>query len=211
MTRVDGTDLLTELGRAPWRFLSLSRVLGTTAARLHDVAAPPTLPPLRAVVRARIGAAAPLSADERAVALDRRDALPDGDRLCPGDYHPANRLLGSAGPVLIDWTNATRGDPMADLARTHLLLRVAAVPAGSAAAVRVLERVGRTLFWRRVLASYRRLRPVDEARLARWELVRVAERLSEGLEDEYPALRAILHRAARPPVGRGPTDRRAPA
>jgi aminoglycoside phosphotransferase (APT) family kinase protein len=129
------------------------------------------------------------------MALDRLDALPDGDRLCHGDYHPANLLLGSTGPVLVDWTNASRGDPMADLARTRVLLRVAAGPTGGGAWIGAVERFGRGLLWRRLLTAYRRVRPVDAALLARWELVRVAERLRDGLEDEYPALLAILRQA----------------
>jgi aminoglycoside phosphotransferase (APT) family kinase protein len=41
--------------------------------------------------------------------------MPDGDRLCHGDF----RLINVSGQVLdlvvIDWPNACRGDPAADV------------------------------------------------------------------------------------------------
>jgi aminoglycoside phosphotransferase (APT) family kinase protein len=49
--------------------------------------------------------------------------LPDGgDRLVHLDIHPLNVLYGPNGPVLIDWTNASRGQPETDLAHTWLII-----------------------------------------------------------------------------------------
>lgn len=44
-----------------------------------------------------------------------------GGRLVHFDLHPDNVLLGPAGPVLIDWTNAHGGEPDADIALTWLI------------------------------------------------------------------------------------------
>ncbi|MFC0006666.1 phosphotransferase [Micromonospora siamensis] len=47
------------------------------------------------------------------------------------DLHPANVLLTSAGPVVIDWRNTDEGPPPLDRATTALLLaEVATEPAG---------------------------------------------------------------------------------
>jgi aminoglycoside phosphotransferase (APT) family kinase protein len=50
------------------------------------------------------------------------DDLPDGDRLCHGDFHPWNVI----GDVVVDWLDACTGDPSADVCRTYVLLRHAA-------------------------------------------------------------------------------------
>ena len=43
--------------------------------------------------------------------------------LCHLDLHPANVILSPAGPVVIDWTNATHEeDPAVDAALTYLIL-----------------------------------------------------------------------------------------
>jgi aminoglycoside phosphotransferase (APT) family kinase protein len=44
-----------------------------------------------------------------------------GDRLLHLDLHPANVLLSSAGPVVVDWTNARRGEPAFDVAITWVI------------------------------------------------------------------------------------------
>lgn len=49
-------------------------------------------------------------------------AMPDGDRLCHGDFHPFNILGDLDRPIVIDWPDACRGDPAADLCRSYVLL-----------------------------------------------------------------------------------------
>ena len=49
--------------------------------------------------------------------------MPDGDRLCHGDFHPINVLGEAARPFVIDWPDACRGDPAADVCRSYMLLR----------------------------------------------------------------------------------------
>lgn len=44
-----------------------------------------------------------------------------GDRLLHLDLHPANVILSSDGPVVVDWTNARRGEPEFDVAVTWVI------------------------------------------------------------------------------------------
>ena len=67
-----------------------------------------------------------LRAHARALASLHRDLhgvdYEDG-RLLHFDLHPENVILGSSGPVVIDWTNARSGDPAVDVALTWLIAR----------------------------------------------------------------------------------------
>jgi Ser/Thr protein kinase RdoA (MazF antagonist) len=196
MDRVDGTDLLTALARRPWTFAGSARALGRLQAQLHDAVAPPELPDLRELLDRRIRDAPHLSSRQRTYADGLLAELPDGDRICHGDFHPGNVILDASGPILIDWTNAARGDPTADLARTVLLLRVAPLPEGVSALARTVDQFGRNLFRRLWVRSYRRARPFDAERMGRWETVWAAARLAEGIEEEVPALLALLDERA---------------
>lgn len=42
--------------------------------------------------------------------------------LCHGDLHPGNVLVAPHGPVILDWFDASRGDPAADIARSWLMV-----------------------------------------------------------------------------------------
>jgi aminoglycoside phosphotransferase (APT) family kinase protein len=50
--------------------------------------------------------------------------MPDDDRLCHGDFHPMNILGDVSQPVIIDWPDARRGDPAADVCRSYLLMKL---------------------------------------------------------------------------------------
>src|SRR5262249_34395426 len=58
------------------------------------------------------------------VLLGRLAAMPDGDRLCHGDFHPVNVLGQNSLPMVIDWPDACCGDPAADVCRSYLLLKL---------------------------------------------------------------------------------------
>jgi aminoglycoside phosphotransferase (APT) family kinase protein len=56
--------------------------------------------------------------------LDGIAHMPDGDRLCHGDFHPMNILGEPSQPLIIDWPDARRGDPAADVCRSYLLMKL---------------------------------------------------------------------------------------
>ncbi|MGH3647754.1 MAG: phosphotransferase [Micromonosporaceae bacterium] len=73
-------------------------------------------------------AAAAILADlhTRLHALPARSANP-AVRILHLDLHPENVILTDQGPYLIDWRNATEGDPWLDVALTALILGQVAV------------------------------------------------------------------------------------
>lgn len=194
MDRVDGPDLITLMGRRPWTVPRVARIVGKEQAAIHGVVAPKELWSLREMVRWKIENAGDLPAALAEFALGVLDTLPDGDRLCHGDFHPGNVLMGPSGPAVIDWVGAARGDPAGDLARTRLLLRQGAVPGHMPALIRRMHALGRDTFFRLYLRAYARARPIDSALVDRWEVVRVADRVWEGIDAEQPLLLAQLRR-----------------
>ncbi len=191
--RVTGPSLEDVLREKPWQLAHAVRLLAETHAAVHARPAPDATP-LREQLDRRIRkAGAP--AHLRDAALRRLETLPNGEALCHGDFHPGNVLLSARGPLVIDWENETRGDPLADVARTELLLRMAhiyvahmarrVVTLGALAALIALYR-----------RSYRRASGVALDPLAAWRLPVVVTRLSEGITCEERHLLALASRLA---------------
>ncbi len=59
-----------------------------------------------------------LGSDLMSRCLKLLEKQPDGDRLSHNDYHPGNLIYGPKGLICIDWSDASQGDPLADVART---------------------------------------------------------------------------------------------
>jgi aminoglycoside phosphotransferase (APT) family kinase protein len=185
--RIEGTDLLTELGRAPWTVVRAARMCGSVHARMHACRVDDdALPALKRKLEGQL--ASPLvPAEFGDIAKKQLEALPDGNALCHRDFHPANVMRSPKGPVVIDWPNAARGAPEADVARTLLLLG-AGEPLSPTPVMRVLTKVGRDLFKWLYLGSYMRERPLDKAEVRRWALPIAVARLAEDIEVERPGL-----------------------
>lgn len=191
MERVSGPDALTRFGERPWLLRRLAAATGKAHAALLARAAPPAVRPFREVARSML--TSPLVPTSIATAaIERLERLPDGDRLLHGDLHPGNVLLGPTGPVVIDWENATSGPAAADLARTELLVRHAAIDDAS--------RIERTLIGlaRRAYARGHRRAVEDRighvAEVGAWLPVVAAMRLAEGDERERPVLLQLAER-----------------
>jgi aminoglycoside phosphotransferase (APT) family kinase protein len=189
MERLDGRDLLSLVGRRPWLVGSVARRCGRLHAELHAVPAPDELSTTAERVRMRMAASDAVPPALRDEALSELDALPQGDRLCHGDFHPGN-VIGEHH--VIDWGNATRGNPVADVARTWVVLEFSPLPPGSSATERGLARVGRGLLLRGYMRSYAREATVDPALFARWVRVRAIERLAQEIEGEREPILARL-------------------
>lgn len=193
LERLHGADMLTLLPRQPWRILGMARTLAATHLAVHQVAAPAELPELRSVLAARItDATMPTRLRDHTLRL--LDDLPEGDRLCHGDYHPGNLMLAADRAAVIDWPNAMRGDPAADHARTKLLLRYSAPLPEIPPVLRTLVTSSRSMFARRYARAYRAGAARQPRQVDSWLAVQAAARLAEGIAVERATLIALLER-----------------
>jgi len=97
-------------------------------------------------------------------------------------------MLGDQGPVIIDWTAATRGSPEADFARSLLILRLGAPPSNLPFFVRFLALFARSLIIHTINRTYRKSIAVDEELYRAWQLPVAVARLSDGIVEERQKL-----------------------
>ena len=204
MDRVDGVSTRAYLSGRPWAFRRLARLLADLHGDMHARSAP-GLPSQHKGLVAAISEAPGLTAGLRDRLLVHLASRPDGDRVCHGDFHPENVLITARGPVVIDWMTATSGSPAADVARTTLLLTMAAPLPATPAALRGLIAAGRRAFHASYLRRYLRLAAVGREQIIAWMPVVAAARLAERIEEERDALLRLVRRSA---IGNGTSQSR---
>jgi len=177
--RIDGPTLLNATLRAPWRMARYARVLADVQIANHRHRSA-ELPSLRESLDAGIRSAPMLDAGVKMALLEDLAALPDGDGVCHSDLHPDNIILTTRGPILIDWLTAKRGHPLADVARTVMLLRYGTMIDASPF-VEWASRLVRELQLAVYLQRYRRSLPATTTDLDAWMPIVCAARLNEDL------------------------------
>ena len=177
MDRVTGASLADEMTPEPP--LSAIKEMATLHLRLHRE--PGTgLPSLKSRLSANIESAEPLTQDLRDRLLLTLAALPDGDRVCHGDFHPWNILGSGSDAMIVDWLDACSGNPAADVCRTYLLMR------------RVLPAIAEAY-----VVTYAKAAELPADEIFTWLPVIAAARLAEDVPEENEDL---LHLAALAPV-----------
>jgi uncharacterized protein (TIGR02172 family) len=116
--RLDGDNMYKMVQRKPWKVFRYEQRMAALQTALHTCTLKADLPFQRQILECNIQRAIALPTLLRSKALAALDALPDGDRICHGDFWPSNILMTSKGDYIIDWFRASRGNPLADLART---------------------------------------------------------------------------------------------
>ncbi|MDF2523362.1 MAG: aminoglycoside phosphotransferase [Clostridiales bacterium] len=120
--------------------------------------------------------------------------LPDGMSICHYDFHPDNIIISSKGPVIIDWENILVGSPLADVARTSLILRSHVLPPKDCPHW-IQDRSSRLFFHDMYLNEYLKLNNLDTTDFNAWELPTAAVRLAEGIPSEERQLFVLLRKA----------------
>jgi hypothetical protein len=162
MERIDGPIMADAMLRPGWKLGAHLRLLADLHDQLHEIPGPDWLPEMPG----------------------------GGDRLLHLDLHPLNVIMSARGPVVIDWANARRGDPMADVALTFALISCGRIPlARPIAAVlnAIRAPVLRRTFARRYLgpAFYRQVAAMAELKCFDAHMA----------PDEIRALRALARRS----------------
>jgi hypothetical protein len=99
------------------------QALARLHARIHDQSAR-QLGSLKSKLATNIASTGFLDEPLKQILLGRFADMPDGDRLCHGDFHPINVLGQNSQPMVIDWPDACCCDPAADVCRSYLLLKL---------------------------------------------------------------------------------------
>ncbi|MCO7125376.1 aminoglycoside phosphotransferase family protein [Sporolactobacillus shoreicorticis] len=87
---------------------------------IHQIIAD-DLEPMSKKLRRQIRSAHHLDERLKTALLQKLDSISFANRLCHGDYHPFNIIVGDHKNRVIDWVDASSGDMRADVYRTYLL------------------------------------------------------------------------------------------
>ena len=180
--RVDGPSLWEQVVDHPDRSAQVGRTLAEVQLALFELVPPVTLPDQRDRLTSKIRWSAANLDGSLALALDLLPARPATPRLCHGDLHPSNVIVSDHGPVLVDWFDTSRGDRVADVARSLLTLL-----GDGATTPRHLPGSDRRTLAVLTQAYVSRLREsldISPELLARWQAINAVARLAEGLSNE---------------------------
>ncbi len=181
--RIDGPTMLRAVVEKPWMLARMARQLAEIQVAIHSRTGG-DLPSQRDHLKNEIGRAPRLSAGTKNQVLKELERLPDGNKICHGDFHPDNILMAARGPMVIDWMDTGRGNPLADVARTALLLGLGSLPPGTRLflgwPIQSFRRIFRALYLRR----YFQLWPYAQAQMKAWLLPVAAARLDEHMPGE---------------------------
>jgi uncharacterized protein (TIGR02172 family) len=105
--------------------------------------------------------------------------LPDGNKVCHGDFHPENILCSNGKHYIIDWMTGMKGPPAADAARTGMILKNAEIPGKTLFFIRILLRIVQSKMAKMYVKEYCRISGIKKDELDMWELPLYVARLNE--------------------------------
>lgn len=120
--------------------------------------------------------------------------LPDGNNLCHGDFHPDNILNEGEKYYIIDWMTATKGDSLADVARTIIMLKYGVLPDSMARGQKITINLFRKVLLKQYIKHYMKISGVSMQSIKKWQLPVAAARLIEWVpEHEKKKLLEFIH------------------
>lgn len=187
LEHLPGESLLARLQREPHTAQDAASKFAAYQVRLNTRAADTLGDNQRERLVQRIGWTDQLGEDERRAVLAELEHLPDGDRLCHGDFHPGNIMENGADWHVIDWIDANCGHPLYDAARTLLLLGFGTEVGGPRGSMEEAAEIFRSVYMR----TYAELSGFGAADIERWMLPVAAARLVEPIP--APEKAKLLH------------------
>jgi tRNA A-37 threonylcarbamoyl transferase component Bud32 len=194
--RIDGPTMLFSLSHSPVKVRYFARKLAELQVAIHARTAT-GLPSQREKLHYAIANAPNLSSIGKKRLQAQLDTMPDGTSICHGDFHPDNILLSAHGPVIIDWTNASQGNPLADMAHSYMVMSFGPIPPGTPS----VQKAVISIFRRLMVSSYRRhylnFHPDTKGELPHWFALAAAARLAERIPGEEKGLMRVVEKYLR--------------
>ena len=190
--RIEGASISASLRKNPFRLFPLARRFAAVQRLMHGTERsdlPPVAEHLRRVI-AHVSTLKPVQKNQLNMLLD---SLPPGDFVCHFDFHPSNVILSPRGPVVLDWASARRGNPLADVARTCVLLATDHLSASTAPVAKIWNKA----FAGTYLRGYFDGATGTRHELERWIAILAAAKLRKAEAREIPVLTRLVERGLR--------------
>ena len=192
MDKVAGNPMISLIARKPLMVGAWARELARLHLELCKVEAGKDITTAKAKAKYCISQSQILTDGTKQQLMGVLNGLPEGTSLCHGDFHPGNIICNNGKSYIIDWVGASRGDFLADVAHTYVLLRVVPkVPHISRIRHFIQTCIGRAMA-NRYLSEISRHSSFDFGVFSKWVLINAAERTYYGLESEKEHLRSFV-------------------
>lgn len=181
--RIEGNTFINQLVNKPWKVEELGREFARQHFMIHKCTSL-ELPSYADRLTSQIQQTKLLSTDIKSIIIDKLEELPDAPFICHGDYHPDNLIFTKEGWYVIDWLTAVSGNPLADVARTKMILLHASIPKSIPSPIRLLIRSLKQKLAFQYIKEYIHLTNCTSSEITQWEVVVSAARLSETIPNE---------------------------
>ncbi|WP_340021119.1 aminoglycoside phosphotransferase family protein [Paenibacillus sp. FSL K6-1096] len=178
--QIMGPTLLKLMGRKPWLIFSCFRQMAALHYSLHQLDGLGEAGGQKRLLESNITDAPMLEVDEKSRILAQLALLPEGKKLCHGDFHPDNILMDNKLWV-IDWMTGVSGNPAADVARSFIMFSFGAIPEGASSFMKRFITFARKRMTAQYLRKYFKLSGLSPGEIEPWILPVAAARLVEGL------------------------------
>ncbi|MGM0884995.1 MAG: aminoglycoside phosphotransferase family protein [Bacillota bacterium] len=126
-----------------------------------------------------------LNEDEKEAVITQLDLLPMKNKLCHGDPNPGNIIFRDNEAVIIDWNNASIGNPEADLAEYIIMVRYAILPPDFPQCANDVLNESRESSIQMFMDEYERLSGIGYADVESWIIPIAARKLSaDGISEK---------------------------
>ncbi|WP_425807446.1 phosphotransferase family protein [Desulfitobacterium sp. Sab5] len=176
--RVYGPTMMKFLSSRPWKIINEAQKL----AELHKAIQTfvnAKIPTQKSRVSDSISKSELLTDQVKSNLLQVLKALPEGNVLCHGDFHPDNIIISDKKVVVIDWMTAAIGNPLSDVARTSIIFKFGAVPEHKSKIETSIINLFRTKFFSEYIKHYVAITGASRNLIEQWEVPMAAARLVE--------------------------------
>lgn len=175
--RIHGETMFTLLKRAPWKVFQFGKLFAQYHFQMRARDFTAEAPDQKQKIQNKIKRADALPVYLKPKLLHALEPLPAGNKVCHGDFHPDNVLINENDSIVIDWIDASKGNPLADVARTSVLAL------GAASTLNFGMRLFIKLFHSIYLREYFRLQPNGFDEYQKWIPIVAGARISENIAE----------------------------
>jgi aminoglycoside phosphotransferase (APT) family kinase protein len=192
MDRIEGGTLTSCLMRESVSVSEEGAKIAELHHKIHSCRAPSGFPGMTGWIEWRIRRAPDIDSDGRDRLLTLLSSQETGDRICHNDFHPDNILRGKDRDYVIDWCDATCGNPWADVARTVLVFESRSLPPDMPPEAGQAVNAVRDAIGAAYIRRYQELAGVESMPIRAWRVLIAASRLWLALEGEDEHNRSIV-------------------